>query len=59
MLAKIKNTYINFGYNLPLLIAFFLPFGINYFYFIFIWAICFFSSLDNLKNISEKRLTFM
>ena len=49
MLAKLKNTYFNFGYNLPLLIAFFLPFGINYAIFILIWAICFFS-FDNLNN---------
>ncbi len=48
MLAKLKNTYLKFGYNLPLLIAFFLPFGINYAIIILIWTICFFS-FDDLK----------
>lgn len=41
MLAKIKNTYLQYGYNLPLLIAFFLPFGINHAIFILIWSIGF------------------
>ena len=49
MLAKLKSTYLKFGYNLPLLISFFLPFGINYAVFIFIWSICFFS-FDNVKQ---------
>lgn len=49
MLTKLKNTYLKSGYNLPLLIAFFLPFGINYAIFILIWAICFFS-FDNVKK---------
>jgi len=48
MLAKLKSTYLKFGYNLPLLIAFFLPFGLNYAVFILIWSICFFS-FDNVK----------
>lgn len=42
MYAKLKNTYIQLGYNLPLLIAFVLPFGINYAIFIIIWVLCFF-----------------
>ncbi len=49
MLAKLKSTYLKFGYNLPLLISFFLPFGINYAVFILIWSICFFS-FDNVKQ---------
>ena len=48
MLAKLKNTYLKFGYNLPLLIAFFLPFGINYAIIILVWTFCFFS-FDNVK----------
>ncbi|MCD6019413.1 MAG: hypothetical protein K0S53_2534 [Bacteroidetes bacterium] len=36
------------GYNLPLLIAFFLPFGINYSIFILLWSFCFFA-FDNVK----------
>lgn len=36
------------GYNLPLLIAFFLPFGINYGIFILLWAACFFA-FDDIK----------
>lgn len=49
MLAKIKSTYLQWGYNLPLLIAFFLPFGINYAIFILIWALCFFA-FDDVKT---------
>lgn len=48
MLAKIKSTYLQWGYNLPLLIAFFLPFGINYAIFILIWSVCFFA-FDDVK----------
>ncbi|MES2568220.1 MAG: O-antigen ligase family protein [Bacteroidota bacterium] len=40
--------YQQMGYNLPLLIAFFLPFGINYAIFILVWAVCFFA-FDNVK----------
>ena len=49
MLAKIKSTYLQWGYNLPLLIAFFLPFGINYAIFILIWSVCFFA-FDDVKT---------
>lgn len=53
MLAKIKNTYLQMGYNLPLLIAFFLPFGINYAIFILIWSICFFAFDDAKAGIQR------
>jgi O-antigen ligase len=46
MSAKLKHIYLQLGYNLPLLIAFFLPFGINYAIFIIIWALCFFAFGD-------------
>lgn len=46
MLAKLKHTYLLLGYNLPLLIAFLLPFGINYAIFIIIWTLCFFAFGD-------------
>lgn len=49
MYAKLKNTYLHFGYNLPLLIAFFLPFGINYAIFILVWTISFFV-FDDFKS---------
>jgi O-antigen ligase len=48
MLAKLKHTYLKFGYNLPLLIAFFLPFGLNYAVFILIWSFSFFL-FDDVK----------
>ena len=54
MLAKLKNTYLQFGYNFPLLIAFFLPFGINYAVFILLWLIGFFLFED--LNVSFKRI---
>lgn len=44
------------GYNLPLLIAFFLPFGINYAIFILIWSICFFA-FDNVKAGMQRMLS--
>jgi O-antigen ligase len=50
MLAKIKQTYLQFGFNIPLLIAFFLPFGINYGIFIIIWTIAFFA-FEDLKTV--------
>lgn len=49
MLTKLKHTYLKFGFNIPLFIAFFLPFGINYAVFILIWSICFFL-FDDVKN---------
>jgi O-antigen ligase len=48
MFNKLKHIYINFGYNLPLLIAFFLPFGINYAIFIILWSVSFFA-FDDVK----------
>lgn len=56
MLAKIKSTYLKMGYNLPLLIAFFLPFGINYAIFILIWSVCFFA-FDDVKAGIERMLS--
>ena len=56
MLAKIKSTYLQMGYNLPLLIAFFLPFGINYAIFILIWSICFFA-FDDVKSGIQRMLS--
>jgi len=49
MLSKLKAIYFNKSFNLPLLIAFFLPFGINYAIFILIWTVCFFA-FDNVKQ---------
>ena len=62
MLAKIKNTYLQLGYNLPLLIAFFLPFGINYAIFIIIWAVCFFVFDDvkvGMQRILKNKWTYV
>lgn len=56
MLAKIKSTYLQMGYNLPLLIAFFLPLGINYAIFILIWSICFFA-FDDVKSGMQRMLS--
>ena len=41
--------YLEHGYNLPLLIVFFLPFGINYAILILLWTLCFFC-FDNVKS---------
>lgn len=62
MFAKLKNTYFQFGYNLPLLIAFFLPFGINYAIFILVWAISFFVFDDfksGLKYVFKNKWTYV
>jgi len=48
-LAKLKHIYFQWGYNLPLLIAFLLPFGINYAIFILVWALGFFL-FDDVKS---------
>ncbi len=48
-MSKLKSTYLQFGYNIPLLIAFFLPFGINHAILILIWALSFFA-FDNVKQ---------
>lgn len=53
MLAKFKNSYIQYGYNFPLLIAFLLPFGINYAIFIMLWLICFFL-FEDLKTSFQR-----
>ena len=55
MLTKIKRTYLQLGYNLPLLIAFFLPFGINYAIFIIVWTVCFFA-FDDVKGGMQRML---
>ncbi len=54
-MEKLKQTYIQWGYNLPLLIAFFLPFGINYAIFIIIWTLCFFV-FDQVKPGMQRML---
>lgn len=62
MLAKIKSIYLQMGYNLPLLIAFFLPLGINYAIFILIWSICFFAFDDvkaGMKSILSNKWTYV
>ena len=48
MLNKYKHIYFSSGYNIPLIISFLLPFGINYAIFIIIWTICFFV-FDDVK----------
>jgi O-antigen ligase len=62
MLAKLKKIYLQFGYNLPLLIAFFLPFGINYAIFILVWTISFFAFDDvksGLKQVFKNNWTYV
>ncbi len=39
MLAKVRTVYSNLGYSFPLLIAFLLPFGINYAPIIIVWTV--------------------
>ena len=62
MLAKIKSTYFQMGYNLPLLIAFFLPFGINYAIFIIVWTVFFFAFDDvkvGMKRMLQNKWTYV
>jgi O-antigen ligase len=62
MLTKIKSTYFQWGYNLPLIIAFFLPFGINYAIFIIVWLICFFAFDDvkiGMKRMLQNKWTYV
>jgi O-antigen ligase len=62
MLTKVKSTYFQWGYNLPLIIAFFLPFGINYAIFIIVWLICFFAFDDvkiGMKRMLQNKWTYV
>jgi O-antigen ligase len=62
MFNKLKHIYTTFGYNLPLLIAFFLPFGINYAIFIIIWTVLFFVFDDvkfGLKRAFQNKWTYV
>jgi O-antigen ligase len=62
MFAKIKQTYLQFGFNIPLLIAFFLPFGINYAIFIIVWLVCFLAFDDlksGIKKVFQNKWTYM
>lgn len=62
-MSKLKSTYLQFGYNIPLLIAFFLPFGINHAILILIWAISFFAFDNNvkqgLKNVFSNKWSYV
>ena len=49
MLEKLKHLYLNFSFIFPLLIAFLLPFGINYGIIIAFWLISFFV-FDDVKS---------
>ncbi len=49
MLEKLKHLYLNFSFIFPLLIAFLLPFGINYGIIIALWLISFFV-FDDVKS---------
>ena len=52
MLTKLRQAYINYGFNFPLLIAFLLPFGINYALFIIAWAASFLAFGDAKKGFA-------
>ncbi len=56
MLEKLKQLYLNFSFIFPLLIAFLLPFGINYGIIIAFWLISFFV-FDDVKSGVRKMLT--
>ena len=53
MLNKFKHIYFSAGYNIPLIISFLLPFGINYAIFIIMWAVCFFAFDDVKKGLQR------
>jgi O-antigen ligase len=53
MLGKLKQLYLNFSFIFPLLIAFLLPFGINYGIIIALWLISFFV-FDDVKSGIQK-----
>ncbi len=62
MFNKIKNSYLINEYNVPLLIAFLLPFGINYSVFIIIWLLgflCFNNKALSFKNIIQNKWVFV
>jgi O-antigen ligase len=53
LLNKFKHIYFSAGYNIPLIISFLLPFGINYAIFIIIWVVCFFAFDDVKKGLQR------
>lgn len=53
MYNKLKHIYLSSGHNIPLLIAFFLPFGINYSIIILVWVACFFMFDDVKKGLKR------
>lgn len=62
MISKLKNIFLNFGYILPLSLAFVLPFGINYTLIIIIWAVFFLFFNDtgkDLKNVFKEKWSFI
>lgn len=62
MFQKLKNSYQQWGYNLPLMISFLLPFGVNYAILIMLWAICFFAFDDvkqGLKKVFTNKWTYV
>lgn len=62
MIQKLKNTFLNFGYILPLSLSFLLPFGINYTLIIIIWAIFFLFFNDTgkaLKNVFYTKWSYV
>ncbi len=62
MFQKFKHLYSNYFFIFPLLIAFLLPFGINYGIFIALWFICFmlFGDLKlGFKRVAQNKLSYI
>ena len=53
MLTKIRNLYAGSGYSFPLLIAFLLPFGINYAPIIIVWTVFYLFFGDPLNGFKK------
>ena len=53
MLVKLRKLYSDFSFVFPLLIAFLLPFGINYGIIIALWLISFFAFGDVRRAVKQ------
>jgi hypothetical protein len=53
MFAKARLAYSNGGYNLPALIAFLLPFGINYAPIFIVWTVCYLFLGDPINGFKK------
>lgn len=61
-MKKLKNSYLQYGYYFPLVLAFLFPFGLNLSIIIALWSICFFLFEDlkeGFANIFKNKWSYV